>query len=161
MLMTALFSSKNKSSVKELLKTFEIFSKYSGLLLNKSKCELAGIGAKKNEFGESVSELKKVKLCDDSVQILGIHYTYNERLFVEKNFTTVVKKIASNIAMWKWRCLTLSGKVTVFKTLGISKAVYIAFLTTVPQEIYVINYKKFKTILFGMVKGLKWLKKHS
>ena len=26
-------------------------------------------------------------------------------------------------------------KVTVFKTLGISKAVYIAFLTTVPQEI--------------------------
>ena len=37
--------------------------------------------------------------------------------------------------MWKWRCLTLSGKVTVFKTLGISKAVYIAFLTTVPHEI--------------------------
>ena len=59
----------------KLLKTYGIFSKYSGLMLNRSKCELAGIGAKKNVFGESVSELKKVRLSDDSVQILGIHYT--------------------------------------------------------------------------------------
>jgi len=130
------FFLKNERSVMELLKTFEIFSKYSGLMLNKSKCELAGIGVKKNVFGESVSDLKKVNLSNSTVKILGIHYTYNQRLLVEKNFTTVVKKIASNIALWKWRCLTLAGKITVFKTLGISKAVYIAFLTTVPQEIY-------------------------
>jgi len=129
------FFLKNEASVRELLKTFELFSKYSGLLLNKSKCELAGIGAKKDSFGESVSELKKVKLSGDSVKILGIHYTYDKLILLEKNFTTVVKKITSGIAMWKWRCLSLAGKVTVFKTLGISKAVYIAFLTTVPPQI--------------------------
>ena len=86
------FFLKNEASVMELLKTFELFSKYSGLLLNKSKCELAGIGAKKDVFGESVSELKKVKLSEDSVQILGIHYSYNELILLEKNFITVVKK---------------------------------------------------------------------
>ncbi len=37
--------------------------------------------------------------------------------------------------MWKWRCLSLAGKVTVFKTLGISKSVYIAFLRTIPTKI--------------------------
>ena len=126
---------KNEASVMELLKTFELFSKYSGLLLNKSKCKLAGIGAKKDVFGESVSELKKVKLSEDSVQILGIHYSYNELILLEKNFITVVKKINNGIAMWKWRCLSLAGKVTVFKTLGISRSVYIAFLTTIPTKI--------------------------
>jgi hypothetical protein len=130
------FFLRNEASVNELIKTFELFSKYSGLLLNKSKCELAGIGAKKDVFGESVTGLKKVRLSDDSVQILGIHYTYDQRLLLEKNFATCIKKITSNIAMWKWRCLTLAGKVTVFKTLGISRAVYIAYLTVVPPQIY-------------------------
>ena len=48
---------------------------------------------------------------------------------------TVVKKINNAVAMWKWRCLSLAGKVTVFKTLGISKSVYIAFLRTIPTKI--------------------------
>ena len=52
------FFLKNESSVLELLKTFELFSKYSGLMLNKGKCELAGIGAKKDVIGESVPGLK-------------------------------------------------------------------------------------------------------
>ncbi len=61
MQMIALFFLKKLDSVNELLKTFQIFSKYSGLVLNKRKCELAGIGAtaKRDELGESVSELKK------------------------------------------------------------------------------------------------------
>ena len=129
------FFLKNEASVLELLKTFEIFSKYSGLLLNKSKCELAGIGAKKDVYGESVTGLKHVKLTEDSVQILGIHYSYNESIVLEKNFVTVVKKINNAVAMWKWRCLSLAGKVTVFKTLSISKSVYIAFLRTIPKKI--------------------------
>ena len=31
----------------ELMKTFNIFSTFSGLKLNKSKCEIAGLGALK------------------------------------------------------------------------------------------------------------------
>ena len=45
-LMTQSFFSKNKESAIEILNTFKIFSIYSGLKINKSKCELAGIGAK-------------------------------------------------------------------------------------------------------------------
>jgi len=129
------FFLQNIRSVKELLKTFDTFSRYSGLLLNKSKCELAGIGAKKDDLGESVTELKRVSLTTDSVKILGIHYSYNKTILTEKNYTTVVKKIVSCLAMWKWRNLSLAGKVTIFKTLAISKIVYVAFLSTIPQSI--------------------------
>jgi len=123
------------SSVRELLKTFELFSKYSGLLLNKSKCELAGIGAKKDATGESMSELKNVNLTTDSVKILGIHYSYNRDILLEQNYTSVVKKITKCLAMWKWRNLSIAGKVTIFKTLAISKVVYVAFLSTIPESI--------------------------
>ena len=129
------FFLKNESSVLELLKTFELFSKYSGLMLNKGKCELAGIGAKKDVIGESVPGLKKINLCEDSIKILGLHYSYKNDILVERNYITVVKKITKVLAMWKWRNLSLAGKVTVFKTLAISKIVYIAFLSTVPKSI--------------------------
>ena len=34
-------------SIKEIFKTFDTFSKYSGLKINKAKCEVAGIGIKR------------------------------------------------------------------------------------------------------------------
>ena len=41
------FFLKDEKSVMELMKTFNIFSTFSGLKLNKSKCEIAGLGALK------------------------------------------------------------------------------------------------------------------
>ena len=37
--------------------------------------------------------------------------------------------------MWKWRGLTLAGKVTIFKTMAISKIVFASFLSTVPNAV--------------------------
>ena len=41
------FLLKEKESLKEVMKVFDIFSSFSGLKPNKSKCEVAGIGALK------------------------------------------------------------------------------------------------------------------
>ena len=143
------FFLKNENSVLELLKTFDLFSKYSGLMLNRGKCELAGIGAKKDVIGESVPGLKKINLCEDSIKILGLHYSYKREILIEKNYVTVVKKISKVLAMWKWRNLSLAGKVTVFKSLAISKIVYIAFLSTVPKSILTKLEEIQKDFLWG------------
>ena len=82
-----------------------------------------------------MSELKNVNLTTDSVKILGIHYSYNRDILLEQNYTSVVKKITKCLAMWKWRNLSIAGKVTIFKTLAISKVVYVAFLSTIPESI--------------------------
>ena len=43
----ATFFLKDEKSVIESMKTFDIFSTFSGLKPNKSKCEIAGLGALK------------------------------------------------------------------------------------------------------------------
>lgn len=42
----ATFILKNTDSIYEILNTFDIFSEFSGLKINRSKCEIAGIGVK-------------------------------------------------------------------------------------------------------------------
>ena len=39
------------------------------------------------------------------------------------------------LAMWKWRNLSLSGKIMVFKSLVFSKIIFISYLNKVPSSI--------------------------
>ena len=47
MLMTQHFFLKDKESLIDVMKVFDIFSSFSGLKPNKSKCKVADIGALK------------------------------------------------------------------------------------------------------------------
>ena len=47
MLMIQLFFKKNINFETEIIKTFGYFSLFSGLKINKTKCEIAGIGVLK------------------------------------------------------------------------------------------------------------------
>ena len=70
---------KDKKSVKKVMNVFDTFSIYSGLKLNKSKCEIAGIGILK---GVSMELCRKecIDLTNNSVEILGIHFSYNKKI---------------------------------------------------------------------------------
>ena len=128
------FFVKNQSSAKEIFETFNLFSKYSGLKVNKSKCEFAGIGAK-NGVQTALSDVTNINLKNESIRVLGVHFTYNEDIFKKKNFIEVVEKIERVLAVWRWRNLSLTGKITIFKTLAFSKIVFISFLNEVPMSI--------------------------
>ena len=107
------FFLKNKESAIEILNTFKIFSRFSGLKINKTKCELAGIGAK-NGVLEALSDVKTINLNDNTLKILSVHFTYNSKLFIEKNFLEVIQKIENVLALWRWRNLSLIEKITIF-----------------------------------------------
>jgi len=51
----------------------------------------------------------------------------------ENNFSDTVGKIENLLRVWRQRNLTLEGKITIFKTLAISKIVYNAYLSEVPD----------------------------
>ena len=53
------------------------------------------------------------------------------------NFCDSIKSIVNAIKLWRMRNLTLEGKITIFKSLAISKIVYLALLTSIPN--YVIE----------------------
>ena len=122
----ATFFPKDINSVHEIFNTFNLFSKYSGLKANISKCEIAGIGVK-NGAQMARLGLKCVDLNNDSIRILGVHFSYNALIFKEKNFMTVIEKLEKTLSIWRWRNLSVAGKITIFKTLAFSQIISYPF----------------------------------
>ena len=102
--------------------------------INRSKCELAGIGSKMN-VPTSLDGIKNVSLITDSIRVLGVHFTYSTKLSIDRNFTECIKKLQNIIRVWGMRSLTLYGKVTIFKTLALSKVICIASMSNIPNDI--------------------------
>ena len=126
------FFLKNNESIRELINVFNIYSSFSGLKPNLSKCETAGIGLLKG-VNRAVCGMKSVDLVNDSIKILGTHFSYNQNIKNEKNFVKIVTDIQNILKIWNQRNLTIEGRIVVFKTLAISKLVYLAVLIPIPN----------------------------
>ena len=74
-------------------------------------------------------------LVSNIVKILGIYYSYNEKLEIQENFKRHIIKIEKIIRIWKMRYLWIAGKITVFKTLAISKIVHLPSVKIIPNSI--------------------------
>ena len=117
-----------------MVDAFHFFSYFSGLKPKLSKCEILGIGVLKG-VQVAVYGMRCVNLKTDTLKILGIHFSYNEKLKDEKNFYTTVTNIQRVMKIWKMRNLTLEGKIVIFKTLAIPKIVFQSLITPVPKHI--------------------------
>ena len=82
--------------------------------------------------------MKCADLCKDTIRISGVHFLYiktkqdENKVIGNKNKNSECSK-----TMWRVRSLTLEGKIIVFKTLAISKIVYLSIMIKIPAEIIV------------------------
>ena len=83
----------------------------------------------------AVCGLRCINLNNDTLKILGIHFSYNENLKEGKKIYKTVTDIQRVLKIWKKRNLTVEGKIVIFKTIAISKFVFQSFITTVPKHI--------------------------
>ena len=117
------------------MNVFDSFSIHCGPLKpNKSKCEIAGIGVLKGVAME-LWEKEFIDLTKNSVKILGYYFSYNKKIENEDNFIKFIKKIENVLKIWRLRNLTVQGKITIFKTLTISKVIHLALVTYVSKGI--------------------------
>ena len=79
------FFLKDTKSVIELMNIFDTFSKFSGLKPNKSKCEIASIGALKG-VQVALCSMRFIDLVSNIVKILGIYCSFNDKLEIQENF---------------------------------------------------------------------------
>ena len=128
------FFLKDKESVKNGMNVFDTFSMCSDLKLNKSKFEIAGIGVLKGVSME-LCGMECIDLTKNLVKILGIHFSYNKKIEDEENFIKLIKKIENILKIWRIRNLIVQGKITIFKTLAISKVIHLVLVRNVPQAI--------------------------
>ena len=76
-----------------------------------------------------------IKWSGKPIKALGVYYSYDTRLLHEKNFIERLDSVKKLVNLWSSRGLTIYGKVTVMKSLIISKFVYILSLLPAPTEI--------------------------
>ena len=109
---------------------FDTFSKFSVLKPNKIKCEIAVIGALKG-VQVALCGMRSIDLVSNTVKILGLYYSYNEKLEIQENFKWHMINIEKILQIWRMRDLSIAGKITIFKTLAISKIVHFALVKTI------------------------------
>ena len=141
------FILKDIASVRILVDTFKVFSYFFGLKPNINNYEIAGLGILKGAQG-AVFGLQNTDLTNDTIKILEVHFHITKKIQTEKNYLTTVKKIQKAFNVWMTRTLTLKGEILIFKTLGISKIVYLPLIITVPNSILEEIQKIQKTFLW-------------
>ena len=78
------FFLKGIASVRILVDTFKVFSCFSRIKPNINKCEIAGLGILKGAQ-EAVCGLQNIDLTNDTIKILGTHFSYNKKIQTERN----------------------------------------------------------------------------
>ena len=64
----------------------KLFSNFSGLRPNLDKCKIDGIGVLKN-VNVALCGMKNISLTKESINISGVHISYNKKIQDELNFT--------------------------------------------------------------------------
>ena len=79
--------------------------------------------------------MRCVNVHEDTIKILGIHYSYNKQLENDENFKKYIAKIENVLKLWRARNLSLEGKITVFKSLTLSKITHLALVKIIQASI--------------------------
>ena len=109
---TTLKLDRSRESLLSSLATLDDFSKVSGLRLNDKKTEALWIGA---SIGNDKIQLsgKELKWPKDKVKSLGLWISTDRKLSASLNYNEKLEKVKETLRCWKYRRLTLIGKITV------------------------------------------------
>ena len=129
------------ASLERALKITDDFGRIAGLSLNVKKTKAIWLGKWANNKNKPLN----LKWLHSPVNILGIHFSYDEKRNNELNFTQKVQRLQTKLDMWSARDLTIFGRAMILKTLGLSQLVYSASNLVVPQGIAdIVRTKSFK-----------------
>ena len=92
--------------------------------------------------------MKCVNLNNETVKILGVHFSYNKNLEQDKNFCDHIVKIENIIKLWRMRQLTLEGRITVFKSLAVFKVMHLLLITKLHNNTIDLLYKIKKNFIW-------------
>ena len=121
---------RDKVSHTSLFAILESFESCSGLRVNHEKTEIIALGSivlHEKDFNDH-------KICS-IIKILGIYFGYDEKQRNELNFRQTLKSIKKSIHRWKWRNLSILGKIQIIKTFAIPKLMFRASVIPVPNDL--------------------------
>ena len=110
---------KDEHSIKALTQILEDFGKVSGLELNRNKTKLMRVGNLRHLTDRicGIGAFKRIK-------ILGIWFSATEDCQLD-NVNPIIDSICVTMNMWRQRYLSIKGRITVSKSLLLSKFIYV------------------------------------
>ena len=123
------FFTLDSQSLQIILKVCKNFSKYSTLKLNVEKSQACWIGLAKGGISKP-ADCSWVDLLTDKIITLGIYNSYDKSIVEKHNLVNLLINIKDSLKMWNFRELTLAGKIQIFKSLALAKAVYVGTMTS-------------------------------
>ena len=99
-----------------ILDTCKTFHVFSSLNINEAKSEAAWLGIAKHSK-EMLIYCNWTNLVNDDLKLLGLYYSYDQRLVNEYNFIYTIKSIKDSLNVWNTRRLILTGKLTLLKSM--------------------------------------------
>ena len=117
------------------------FGRIAGLSLNVKKTKALWLGRWKSNRNKPLD----LKWFHSPVKILGIYFSYNIKENNELNLDRKIQKLQTKLDMWSSQGLTIFGRATLIKTLGLSQLIYSASNLDVPKGIVeILRTKSFK-----------------
>ena len=72
----------------------------------------------------------------NAIKILAVYYSYEKNFENQENFIiNLVLKIEKLLKLWRMQNLSIVGKITLFKTLAISKKIHLALVKGIPNSV--------------------------
>ena len=136
-----LFLEPKNSCLRGAIEELQVFSSASGLRVNVSKTKYMPIGKDIDTRSMDALGIAPVK----EMKILGVTFNAKNSDITDRNIEDKLPLITREIAQWKRRHLSLLGKITVIKSLLLSKLVYIFMALPSPSSSMM---KRIETIFF-------------
>ena len=157
-------------SLNNLFSLLARFENCSGLRINQSKPELLWLGSLRYRK----DTLFNLRLSEEPIYALGVHFSYDEQLAAKKNFFDRLDPLRRILNIWSSRDISIYGRINVVKTIAISKLTFVCSVLHTPDKFanevnklifdYVWKHKNPKVKKSTLVKskkkkkeGLTWL----
>ena len=146
---TTLYLDGSEKSFTEAIKMLDIFSKISGLKVNNDKTQIAWIGSCRNS---NIKYMRDKNFIWDpgTFKVLGIHFSVNINEITNINFEGKMDEVKREISRWNKRNMTPLGKITIIKTLIISKLTHLLINLPDPPLRFL---KELETAIFKFLWG--------
>ena len=117
---TTLILHGSKNTLLAALNVLEVFGNMSGLRINMDKTKLVWIGEKRNSK-DKFDVGKELVWGASNFTLLGINFSVDLTNMIELNYLSTIKSLEKLFNLWSHRYLTPIGKITVIKSLALSK----------------------------------------
>ena len=138
---TQVFLDGTEISLRKTLQTLQSFYQMSGLKINVDKTKAIWIGSMTKS---------NLKLCKEyeldwnqgPIKILGVTFTPEVFNIWDHNSAELIRKVENTLKNWAKRKITLLGKITVIKSIAISKFVHLFLALPNPPDNLVKSLNK-------------------